>query len=40
MSATIEAADSLTPSLHADDLLLFARVIEGGSFSRAGERLR
>lgn len=40
MSATIEAADSLSPSLHADDLLLFARVIEGGSFSRAAERLR
>ncbi|HLO93355.1 MAG TPA: LysR family transcriptional regulator, partial [Burkholderiaceae bacterium] len=26
-------------SLEADDLLLFARVMEAGSFSRAAERL-
>ncbi|MEF7616832.1 LysR family transcriptional regulator [Aquincola sp. MAHUQ-54] len=34
MSATI------SPSLHADDLLLFARVADSGSFSRAAERVR
>lgn len=40
MSATIEDDATLPASLHADDLLLFARVMEGGSFSRAAERLR
>ncbi|MFN6994085.1 MAG: LysR family transcriptional regulator [Aquincola tertiaricarbonis] len=40
MSATMIPADILSPSLHADDLLLFARVMEGGSFSRAADRLR